>query len=51
MFELVVVWADGQENSIWEYPTEEKAEQAASGIKTALGNQVEWIGIRKKAEG
>lgn len=48
MFELVVVWDNG-EKDVYEYATEEKAEQAGANMKMALGNQIRWYGSRRKA--
>lgn len=47
MFELVVVWDDGSKN-IYEYASEEEADQAGDNMKMALGNQIAWYGTRRK---
>lgn len=44
-WELVVVWATG-EIDVFEYSTKEEAEGAGRGMRTALGNQIEWWGTR-----
>lgn len=47
MFELVIVWDSGETN-VYEYATEEKAEQAGANMKMALGDQIAWYGSRRK---
>ena len=47
MFELVVIWSNGTKN-VFSYKSKEEAEQAEQGMKTALGNQIEWTGVREK---
>lgn len=47
MFELVIVWSDGNKN-IYEYNSQEEAEQAGANMKMALGNQIVWFGTRQK---
>ncbi len=49
MYELVVVWDQGPK-SIYEYATEESAEDAARGMRMAFGHQITWCGVRKKVE-
>ena len=46
-YELVVVWATG-ETDVFEYRTEEEAYSAGRGMRTALGNQISWWGVRRK---
>ena len=46
-WELVVVWSTG-ETDVFEYNTEEEAESAGRGMRTALGNQIAWYGTRQK---
>lgn len=46
-YELVVVWDTGDKN-IYEYRTEEEAENGAERMKTAFGNQIVWTGTRRK---
>ena len=45
-WELVVVWDTG-ETDVYGYETETEARAAGAGMKMALGNQVEWYGIRE----
>lgn len=47
MFELVVIWDTG-EKDIYEYPTEDEAEQAGHNMVMAFGKQIQWYGTRKK---
>lgn len=47
MFELVIVWSDGNKN-IYEYNSQKEAEQAGENMKMALGNQIVWFGTRRK---
>lgn len=47
MFELVVVWDDGSKN-IYEYASEDVADQAGYNMKMALGDQIAWWGTRRK---
>lgn len=44
-YELVIVWSNGDKD-IYEYDTKEKATSAGDGMKMALGNQIEWYGVR-----
>ena len=48
-YELVIIWAapDGSK-AIYEYATQDQAEQAERGMKTALGNQIAWSCVRPK---
>lgn len=46
-WELVVVWETG-ETDVFEYETEEKAEQGGKNVKMACGTQVQWYGTRRK---
>lgn len=46
-FELVVVFCDG-EKAVYLYPTAESAEYGGENMKMALGNQVEWYGVRQR---
>ena len=48
MFELVVVWDCGGKD-VYEYATEEEAEQAGANMRMALGDQIAWYGSRRKA--
>lgn len=47
MYELIVVWDTG-ETDFYEYLTQDEAEEAGKGMKTAFGNQITWFGTRKK---
>ena len=47
-YELVVVWDTGGTN-IWVYDTWEEADQAGRNMRIALGDQVFWYGVRRKA--
>lgn len=46
-YELIVVWATG-ETEIFEYATEQEAENAGYGMRSALGAQIAWYGVREK---
>lgn len=46
-FELVVVWDNGDKN-VYEYRTEEEAENGAERMKMAFGHQISWTGTRRK---
>lgn len=48
-FELVIVWADPRdEKAVYEYSSQESAEQAERGMRVALGNQIAWSCVRPK---
>lgn len=47
MIELVIVWYDGSKD-IYEYADEQSALKAEKGMRIALGNQIQWSGIREK---
>lgn len=47
MFELVVIWSDGNRD-VFEYRTRSEAEDAADNMRMACGNQVSWCGVREK---
>lgn len=47
MYELVIIWTAGEPN-IYEYATLEDATQAGENMRMAFGNQIEWLGIRRK---
>lgn len=47
MYELVIVWATG-ETEVFTYNTEKEAQESGYGMRTALGNQIEWWGVRRK---
>ena len=46
-YELVIEWANG-DRDVYEYATKELAEKAKEGMKMALGNQIAWMGTRRK---
>ena len=47
MYELVVIWENGDKD-VYEYENEELAIKAGDNMMMALGNQIQWFGIRKK---
>ena len=47
-YELVIIWAYPEEKAVYEYDSEEQAEQAERGMKVALGNQIAWSCVRPK---
>jgi hypothetical protein len=47
-YKLIVIWETG-EKEVHTYDTEEKAESIGDGYKMAFGNQISWIGIRKRS--
>lgn len=47
MFELVVIWENGDKD-IYPYETREAAEHGAENMRMALGNQIQWTGVRRK---
>ena len=49
MWELVVVWDGSQGNDVYDFATEEEAYKASDNMKQALGNQIQWCGVRRKA--
>ena len=46
MWKLVVIWDNGDKD-IYEYSTEQEAENAAQGMRTAFGHQIRWAGVRR----
>ena len=46
-YELIVIWETG-EKEIFEYATEEEAQESCNDFRMIFGNQVAWVGIRKK---
>lgn len=44
-YELVVIWENGDKD-VYEYDSRDRAEQCGDGMKTALGNQIAWYGVR-----
>ena len=49
MYELVIIWSDG-DKAVYEYDTEQAAENGAANMRRAFGSQIEWAGIRPKRE-
>lgn len=47
MYELIIIWSNGSKD-VYEYPTENEAERAELGMRTALGNQIDWSCVRPK---
>lgn len=47
-YELVVIYEYPQEKVVYEYDSQEQAEQAEKGMRTALGNQIAWSCTRPK---
>lgn len=47
MYELIVIWEDG-DKEVHGYTTEEEAQERARGFKMAFGNQIQWCGVRRK---
>ena len=45
-YELIVIWETG-EKEIFEYATEEEAQESCNDFRKIFGNQVAWAGIRK----
>ena len=42
MYELVIIWTAGDRNIY------EDATQAGEHMRMAFGNQIEWLGVRKR---
>lgn len=47
MYELVVVWANGETN-VYECETIADAESGEKNMLMAFGNQITWCGFRKR---
>ena len=47
MYELVIAWETGDKD-VYEYATQEAAEQAGRNMEMALGEQIRWYGTRRK---
>ena len=45
-YELIVIWETG-EKEIFEYATEEEAQESCNDFRMIFGNQVAWAGTRK----
>lgn len=51
MFELVVIWDDGEDTKqVYEYTEEYLAKKAERDMRMVFGNQIKWIGVRKKVQ-
>lgn len=46
MYELVIIWSDG-EKTIEVFDTEEQALKGADNMRFAFGSQIQWVGVRK----
>lgn len=46
-YELVIIWENGNLD-VYEYDSQESAEQAGVNMVMALGNQIAWYGTRRK---
>lgn len=46
-YELIIIWETG-EKEIFEYATEEEAQESCNDFKYIFGNQVSWAGTRLK---
>lgn len=46
MYELIIIWTDGDKN-VYPYQTEEEARYGERNMRMAFGNQVSWAGVRK----
>ena len=47
MYELVIIWETG-EKQIYSYDDRDRAYDAMDDYKMAFGNQIQWMGVRKK---
>ena len=47
MYEAIIIWDTG-EKEIYEYTTQEEAEQCCKRFKTAFGKQIAWTGTRER---
>ena len=45
MYELVIIWINGDKD-IWQYGDRDSAEKAGAGMEMAMGQQIEWWGVR-----
>ena len=46
MFELVIVWSNGDHQLFSGYETREEAEESENNFRMAFGEQIVWSGIR-----
>lgn len=49
MWELVVIWYGTQDKDVYEFETEHDAYKAGENMRQALGNQIQWCCVRRKA--
>ena len=47
-YELIVIWETGERDSHM-YADRDAAEKAMSGLRMAFGDQIQWMGINRKA--
>lgn len=47
-YELVVIWDTG-EKEVYEHMTEEEAQRSLKHLQFVFGNQISWMGIRKRS--
>lgn len=50
MWELVIKWECG-DLTVYSYDTRNEAEQAGDGMEMALGEQIQWYGVRPRKSG
>lgn len=51
MYELVVIWDDGEDTKqVYDYEKKYLAKKAERDMRMAFGNQIKWIGVRKKVD-
>ena len=48
VYELVVIWDTG-EKEVYEHMTEEEAQGSLKHLQFVFGNQISWMGIRKRS--
>ena len=46
-YELIVIWDDGKKD-IHPYEREHDAEMTAENMKMTFGDQIQWVGVRRK---
>ena len=46
-YELIVIWETGEKN-VYEYNSEQDAQQGEANMKMAFGNQIQWTGINRR---
>lgn len=47
MYELVIIWYTG-EKQIYKFDDRDRAYDAMDDYKMIFGNQIQWMGVRKK---